>query len=406
MWSIAEVLQGQVESGLPEHGLERLRTVARWCQDYLLHGHPEQGRGGPVCPWCPPSVARGHFYLTYASVRFSDPASVVNDLHRCRAHYLQMFPQSGPDLVLKTVVYVMSFEGEEPGSDEITDWIVRIHTTAKPEFLKRGLMLGEFYPGNAATGLRSDSFYPLRSPTPIFVIRSMVPLDIAFLSNRRDYADQYFAKFGEDAPKNIRDILSISPERLSRSGLRSLLRCLRWYGLDNASVNGLDLLTGVLPKYAGESKLAQVLHEDRTFRRLATAVVFQPRALGRVIEPGSIEHLEWLWHAAHVLRGAAGEDDFVFRDDGRLVAVLARSNPTEVEQVAHLGESVSGLPDLIGTISGRATEAVRNPRAEPWEWDGTHQTSGPELLDRAYVDLRLCEAACEPPSETCVAQCS
>jgi hypothetical protein len=332
-------------------------------------------------------------------VRFSDPASVVNDLHRCRADYLQLFPQSGPDLVLKTVVYVMSFEDKEPGSDEIMDWIVWIHNTAKPEFLKRGLMLGEFYPGNSATGLRSDSFYPLRSPTPIFVIRSMVPLDIAFLSSRRDYADQYFAKFGEEAPNNIRDILGISPERLASSGLRSILQCLRWYDLDNTSVNGLDILTGVLPKYAGQSKLGQVLHEDRTFRPLATTVVFQPRGLGRVIEPRSIEHLEWLWHTAHLLRRAAGSDDFIFRDDRRLVAVLARSNPLEAQQIAHLGESVSDPHGLTGTVSGLATEAVRNPRAEQWEWDGTHHTSGPELLDRAYADLRLREAASEPLSE-------
>lgn len=391
MWSLTAVLEGQVAGLVPEPGLERLETTAQWCRSYLLQGHPELGRAGPVCPWCPPSVAHGHFYLMHADVKFCDQASVASDLYRIRDQYLQMPPDSGPDAQFKTVVYVMSFTDREPDADELRNWMTSLHTTAKPSFLSRGLMLGEFFPNYSATGVRSDSFKPLQSPVPMFVIRAMVPFDITFLSNRREYAEAYFAKFAGDSAKNISDILNISPKRLAPSKLRSILECLRWYDLQSTSVNGLDIVTGALVKESGRSRLQQILDESRTFRPLVTTIVFQPRSFGREVESGSLKHLEWLWQTGHVLRRAAGIHDFIFRDGDRVVAVISTSNPLEVQRIAQLGESA----DWTGAVSGLATEAVLNPYAEEWEWDGTEHTSGSDLLNSAYADLALRQSACE-----------
>jgi len=406
MWSLTAVLEGKLAGVLPEQELERVETVAHWCRDYLLQGHPELGRAGPVCPWCPPSAARGHFYLRHANVSFRDEAGFVADLYRIRDQYVQMPPDSGPDLLLKTVVNVISFTDKEPDPDELRHWMIGIHATAKPHFLSKGLMLGEFFPDHLATGLRSDAFNPLRSPFPLFVIRAMVPLDITFLANRREYADAYFAKFAQDSAKNIREILKISPKRLARSRLRSLLQCLRWYDLHSASVDGRDLVTGALIKDLGQARLQQVLDEDRTFRPLVTTVVFQPRGLGKDVEPGSLEHLEWLWHTAHVLRRAAGTADFIFRDGDRLVAVLSASNRLDVQRVDHMVQSTDYFDGFTGTVSGRATEGVRHPYAEEWEWDGTERTSGSALLERAHADLLRRESACDSPDVSGVAGAS
>jgi hypothetical protein len=373
MWSLSTVLEGKLAGILPEPELERLETIAHWCHSYLLQGHPELGRAGPVCPWTPPSVARGHFYLMHANVRFCDEECAVADLHRIRDQYLQMLPNSGPGIVLKTVVYVPSFTDKEPGPDELADWMIRVHATAKPSFLDRGLMLGEFFPNHSATGLRSDAFHPLRSPIPLFVIRSMVPLDIMFLSGRRESAEAYFTKFAGDSTKHIRDILNISPKRLARSKLRALLQCLHWYDLQSASIDGCDIVTGALLKNSDQSQLQRIFDEDSTSRPLVTAVVFQPRGLGKDVGSESLEHLEWLWHTAHALRGAIGTDDFIFRDGDRLVAVLSTSSPLDVQRVAQQVESADYFDGFTGTISGRATE--------------TERTSGSALLESAYADM-------------------
>jgi hypothetical protein len=281
----------------------------------------------------------------------------------------------------------MSFTDREPDPEELRQWMISIHMTAKPSFLSLGLMLGEFFPNHSATGVRSDAFNPLRSPVPLFVIRAMVPLDMMFLSERKEYARAYFAKFGEESIKHVRDILNISPKRLAPSRLRALLQCLRWYDLQNTSVDGRDLVTGALLKDVGQSKLQRLLDQDRTFRPLVTTVVLQPRGLGKDLESESLEHLAWLWHTAHLLRRVAGTEDFAFRDGGRLVVVLSTSNPAEVQRVAQICESGDYLDGSLGTTSGWATEGVRQAHAEEWEWDGTQHTSGLALLDSAYEDL-------------------
>jgi hypothetical protein len=47
-------------------------------------------------------------------------------------------------------------------------------------------MLGEFHPTNLSPGLRNAAFRPLRSSTPLLVIRHMVESDIDFLTRSLD----------------------------------------------------------------------------------------------------------------------------------------------------------------------------------------------------------------------------
>jgi hypothetical protein len=389
MWSLAEVIEGKLAGVLSKPEIERMETIAQWCRSYILQEHPELGRAGPVCPWCPASVARGHFYLTHANVRFGDEATVVADLYNTRDQYLQMSPDSGPDQLLKTVLYVISFTDKEPVADELRNWMVRLHRRAKPGFLSKGLMLGEFFPNHSATGLRSDAFNPLRSPIPLFVIRSMVPLDITFLSDHKEYAEAYFAKFAEDSMKHIHDVLSISPIRLARSKLRSLLAYLYRSDLQNSSIDGRDVITGALLKESGLDKLQRILDKDRASRPPVNIIVLQPRGLGKDIESGSLEHLEWLWHTAHVLRSSVGADDFIFRDGDRLAAVLIKSSPLEVRQVAQLFGAASCFDGFTGTICGQATEGVRHLYSEEQVWDEAECPSGSSLLASAYTDLAI-----------------
>jgi hypothetical protein len=58
----------------------------------------------------------------------------------------------------------------------------------KPEFVREGLMLGEFHPLSRSPGMRNPSFRPLRSPIPLLVIRHMVESDIEFLGRTIDPA--------------------------------------------------------------------------------------------------------------------------------------------------------------------------------------------------------------------------
>jgi len=52
----------------------------------------------------------------------------------------------------------------------------------KADFIKKGMMIGEFHMLNNSSGLRNPHFYPLRTPYPCIAMRYMVATDIAFMN--------------------------------------------------------------------------------------------------------------------------------------------------------------------------------------------------------------------------------
>ena len=245
---------------------------------------------------------------------------------------------------------------------------------------------------------------PLQSPSPLFAIRAMVPLDIAFLADSDEYSSVYFEKFGAESLRHLRDVLNVSPQRIARSKVRALLECVRRRGLQWTTVDGRDLVTGGFPRDHGYAELQRRLDIDRTFRPLLTAIAFQPKGLGRNVSPATRDHLEWLWRSGHVLRLAAGTRDFIIRDGERLVAVVSASDLPDVEQVVERTESTVRLDGCLATSWGLATEGVQSPYSTKWTWDGTDCTQGASLVERAVRNLCRRDAAPEardrePPTE-------
>lgn len=75
-----------------------------------------------------------------------------------------------------------------------------------------GLMIGSLHPENNSQSIHNENFFPLRSPSPIIVIRDMVYTDLNFLksdvpkkSHRIKFLSAYLKKFGE---RNVKMIVS------------------------------------------------------------------------------------------------------------------------------------------------------------------------------------------------------
>jgi hypothetical protein len=88
--------------------------------------------------------------------------------------------------------------------DRAHELIDAVQAELKPEFVRKGLMIGEFHTRNNVPGLHNDSFYPLRTPTPCLAIRHIVPSDLVFLdisryseSVREQFLRAYLARFEE-----------------------------------------------------------------------------------------------------------------------------------------------------------------------------------------------------------------
>merc|ERR1711916_39272 len=101
----------------------------------------------------------------------------------------------------------------------------RAQAILKPEFVARGLMVGEFHLNNNQGGLRNPEFYPLRTPFPSLAIRHMVPSDVVFLSpdqysaqQRVDFLESYVGLF-KDSPKVKDKELVVAVEALEKAKL-------------------------------------------------------------------------------------------------------------------------------------------------------------------------------------------
>ena len=116
----------------------------------------------------------------------------------CRdaAPLLLSLPPQPPSVRATFRALVMLFPGvAAPRAHRVVDAAQRV---LKPEFVSRGLMIGEFHAGNNTHGLHSDSFFPLRCPVPALAVRSMVRSDIVFMETEgqvRAY-ESLFGKVG------------------------------------------------------------------------------------------------------------------------------------------------------------------------------------------------------------------
>ncbi|MBB6254533.1 DUF6875 domain-containing protein [Nitrospirillum iridis] len=153
-----------------------LKCVARWARAYLCEPHAELGRTGPVCPWSPTSMEFDLFMMTELPCDGMSDAQIEQDILALIPRF-QAIPLRKPSQSqFRTIVAVL--HGLTPN-----ERVAKLHSALKPAFLDAGLMLGEFYDSCDKRGIRNSAFRPLRSPVPLLVIREMLEVDLAFLSD-------------------------------------------------------------------------------------------------------------------------------------------------------------------------------------------------------------------------------
>mmetsp|Transcript_21559 Transcript_21559/g.44974 ORF Transcript_21559/g.44974 Transcript_21559/m.44974 type:complete len:607 (-) Transcript_21559:19-1839(-) len=201
-------------SGPELESSNEFQTILCYVREFLAKPHPSVGRGGPVCPFVPTSLKKNSIYMSV--IRTS---SLVDG---------EALGQDKEDIVRKILVkllqdFVPVFLGLEPSkgrlrqfkavilvfpdvkSSQAHDIIDAVQVLAKPFFVEKGLMVGEFHETNNASGLRNPNFFPLRTPYPCLAIRHMVPGDFVFMT-LDDYGLEMRAKllrgfldvFGDD----------------------------------------------------------------------------------------------------------------------------------------------------------------------------------------------------------------
>jgi prolyl-tRNA editing enzyme YbaK/EbsC (Cys-tRNA(Pro) deacylase) len=179
-----------------------LEKVVTWAKEYLCRPHAELGREGPVCPYVQASMDKQLFLLTVCPGRDFVQDEIVARVMKYRDWFLDIEPRSGPESFLKTILILFP---DIPLS-EVPRLIDATQEQLKPEYVKKGLMIGEFHAiPPAKPGLWNPDFRPLRCPVSMLVIRHMVASDFAFLQGRRDFVAAYLDNYGDQVPPYLKD---------------------------------------------------------------------------------------------------------------------------------------------------------------------------------------------------------
>jgi hypothetical protein len=164
----------QIEQDLPY-----LVETMEWVKGFVAKHHPIVGRLGPVCPFVPHAIKSNCMHLGVLRITGLDVEQIANILLHYQDVFQKLEPQAGPETLRKTLLLIVPDIDIEDASTIIDGAQKKV----KPLFVESGMMIGEFHNRTESPGLHNPDFRPLRSPIPMFVLRNMVEVDIAFLQD-------------------------------------------------------------------------------------------------------------------------------------------------------------------------------------------------------------------------------
>lgn len=191
---------------LEAEDVDALATVVNWCRTFLIKPHPDNGRDGPVCPFCPRGLEEKKLLFRVIRGR-PEYEQILPTLIAERDSFMKRVAGDASAMFAATIMVFPDVLTQAQAELVIDETQHRV----KPKFVELGLMIGEFHPYQAGPGVHNESFRPLQSPLPLLVIRHMTKFDLGFLNTPKYPMDQrigflraYLSKFDS---KEVRETL-------------------------------------------------------------------------------------------------------------------------------------------------------------------------------------------------------
>jgi hypothetical protein len=183
--------------------LDEARETYDWARSFLCAPNPELGRRGPVCPHARASLETDLLHLGQVAHDPDAAEATRAVVRRYGDGILRRQTSVRPESthLVCVVIMVLGIDPVDPGPLE------QLQRELKPEFVARGLMIGEFHPGCNTRGVWNPEFRPMRSPHPLLAIRPMMPSDLPFLVGDAAYLETYLDRYSQAMPSHTRQFL-------------------------------------------------------------------------------------------------------------------------------------------------------------------------------------------------------
>jgi|GEM_PF-1404965 len=184
--------EGLMRAGLDPESAGAVADCARWTTTYPLQKVKKRHRVEAICPMMAPALAARSVYFSVK--KGNDRELPLESLDAILREAATVFEEKigGSDPRLRCLVLVL------PGVRgsrllEATDPSREI----KNELLGRGILAGEFFPGCPFATTFNPRLFALRSPAPMYVLRSFIESDWRFICQIPAWQRTYRARFGE-----------------------------------------------------------------------------------------------------------------------------------------------------------------------------------------------------------------
>lgn len=186
--------------GFSEEDSDLIARCAEWTCTFPLQKVRKRKRVEAICPMVGPSIQDRSLYFRALSLNEREPGDTVLDeaLREAADLFEKEIDASDPRLrclvlVLPGVRGARLLEATDP-SREI-----------KNELLRRRMLVGEFFPSCPFATTFNRRLFALRSPAPMYVLRTFIESDWRFICQVPAWQKTYRETFGEP-PAHLRHI--------------------------------------------------------------------------------------------------------------------------------------------------------------------------------------------------------
>ncbi|RZJ78220.1 MAG: hypothetical protein EOO47_14520 [Flavobacterium sp.] len=172
---------------------KELELFADWVTHFLAKSNANLGRTGAVCPYVQYAEEKEYFKVGVFDAPDPKQALIISLIRDLKELFMMMNPTNKKDEKFKAITILFPTLNE----NQVIDIIDGVQLKLKPEFVKQGMMIGQFYENCQQGGLRNSSFRPLQSPVPLLAIRYMVETDWPFLEGDKVLEQAYQKNFGK-----------------------------------------------------------------------------------------------------------------------------------------------------------------------------------------------------------------
>jgi hypothetical protein len=176
---------------------------ASYVVNYLAMPHPDLGRPGPVCPFVPLALQKDLVQLTAARrvLRSKEELSLV--MGSFPDFFDSIRPESqdllGNGVNYKAIIFIFN----RVPTDHAPALIDAVQYELKPTYIRKGFLIGQFYPSSPARGLHNTNFRPCDAPMPSLAVRHITVFDAPFMIDRNENILGYLARFGDEGRQRL-----------------------------------------------------------------------------------------------------------------------------------------------------------------------------------------------------------